>query len=92
MGHIGVTLNNAFAKPIWDNVKYWSKLVAKYKGVEVEILRDNQLLVTVSLDVRMRCDHAGVELCLGLFGYSISFKYYDTRHWDYENNRWQVYE
>ena len=37
-------------------------------------------------------DHAGVSLWLGLFGFDLGLHFYDTRHWDYENNRWEVYE
>ena len=37
-------------------------------------------------------DHAGVSLWLGLSGFDVGLHFYDTRHWDYENNRWEVYE
>ena len=31
-------------------------------------------------------DHAGVEIEVGILGYGISFRMYDTRHWDWEQN------
>ena len=37
-------------------------------------------------------DHAGVSLWLGLLGFDVGLHFHDTRHWDYENNRWEVYE
>lgn len=37
-------------------------------------------------------DHAGLYLEFGLLGYSIMFSVYDSRHWDYENNTWEVYD
>lgn len=39
-----------------------------------------------------KCDHAGVSLKLGLFGYQIEGRFYDTRHWDYDTNDYQVYD
>ena len=37
-------------------------------------------------------DHAGVSLWLGLLGFDVGLHFHDTRHWDYENNRWEAYE
>ena len=37
-------------------------------------------------------DHAGVSLWLGLLGFDVGLHFYDTRHWDNENDRWEVYE
>jgi hypothetical protein len=36
-------------------------------------------------------DHAGWNFEIGLFGGIFVLSYYDTRHWDYENNCWEVY-
>ena len=46
------------------------------------------------IDIRwgIREDHAGIEICVGLFGYGINFRIYDTRHWNYEKKAWEVYE
>lgn len=37
-------------------------------------------------------DHAGVSLWLGLLGFDVGLHFYDTRHWDYDNDRWEVCE
>jgi len=37
-------------------------------------------------------DHAGVRLELGLAGYQLDISFSDSRHWDYKNNRWVIYE
>ena len=37
-------------------------------------------------------DHAGFELLIGVFGYGIHFSIYDTRHWNYELDKWIAYE
>jgi hypothetical protein len=36
-------------------------------------------------------DHAGPNLHCWIFGYGFVVQLYDTRHWDYENERWQEY-
>lgn len=89
---LSVALHNPFAKQDWDNVKCWSKLLTKHKAVEAEILRDNQMLIDVSARISIRQDHAGAELCVGIWKYSVSIKLYDTRHWDNKTNAWAVYD
>ena len=34
------------------------------------------------------CDHAGFRFYIEISGYSINFRIYDSRHWDYEKNDW----
>jgi hypothetical protein len=46
----------------------------------------------VHCSITARTDHAGVSAKLALLGYSIHFSFYDTRHWDSENDQWQVYD
>jgi hypothetical protein len=31
-------------------------------------------------------DHAGFEIVIGVLGYGVSFRMYDIRHWDSEQN------
>ena len=38
------------------------------------------------------CDHAGLSLKLGLFGYQVEGRFYDSRHWDYDTNDYVVYD
>lgn len=68
--------------------KTWK--VAKNKAIEVEHLRTNILLM---FDFRLsfRQDHAGVAVGIGVLGHEARVEFYDVRHWDYENNRWYVY-
>ncbi len=42
---------------------------------------------------RTKCDHAGPNFIFSLLDlFWINLSFYDTRHWDYENNCWQKYE
>jgi hypothetical protein len=38
----------------------------------------------------MRQDHAGSGLEIELLGWSIDYRFYDDRHWDYKNNCWEA--
>jgi hypothetical protein len=62
----------------------------KNKFWEVQAMRTDDI---VSLDFRIttHCDHAGVDLWLGLASYSINFRLYDARHWDYSRGQYCVY-
>ena len=42
--------------------------------------------------IEWKTDHAGVSLWLGILGFDVGLHFHDTRHWDYENNRWVIYE
>jgi hypothetical protein len=33
-----------------------------------------------------------LQVMLGVLGYGIAFRIYDTRHWDYETNTWVNYD
>ena len=37
-------------------------------------------------------DHAGFKFDIEVFGYFLSVQIYDTRHWDYENHKWETYD
>lgn len=45
-------------------------------------------LFAVKALLKTHCDHAGLSVELALLGLSAEFMIYDTRHWDYEENRW----
>ena len=67
----------------------WSKhkIIFKHKAWELSAYHTNTI-VELYFHYRIRCDHAGVKFMFSLFGYSIEFNLYDTRHWDYEKNTW----
>ena len=49
-------------------------------------------LFRFELNVRWKTDHAGVSIWFGLLGFDVGLHFHDTRHWDNENDRWEVYE
>jgi hypothetical protein len=83
---------NPWAKENFANLWNKSWLPFKNKGVELELIRHAYDLFEVHLSLTARTDHAGVSAKLALFGYSIHFSFYDTRHWNYKTKAWEVYE
>ena len=74
----------------FDNIKSWSgNTPLKNKFWELEILKTTDVF-TVMVRWTHRQDHAGVSFELGVLGYSISFQFYDNRHWDYETGSWVI--
>jgi hypothetical protein len=73
----------------WDNIYNRSAVFGK-KAVEFEIYRDTTI-VSFAFRWNIRQDHAGMNLELGLFGYTVSAQYYDTRHWNEEEGRFYNY-
>ena len=63
----------------------------KNKFVELEVLKNNTV-VSFVFRLTTRQDHSGLRLELGLLGYSFDFKFYDSRHWNYETNKWATYD
>lgn len=62
-------------------------LPVKNKYWEFEVIRSGSI-VEFDFTVRTRCDHAGVQLNIGLFNYSVNLSIYDSRHWDYKDSRY----
>lgn len=71
----------------------WSKVYntpIKHKCVEVEFNRDNTL-VAFALNWTIRKDHGGLIIGAGLFGYCLHFIFYDNRHWNSDEGRYEEY-
>jgi hypothetical protein len=64
----------------------------KHKHFELEVYQDCDNLLHFHFNWTTRCDHAGVKLELGLFGYELIFNLYDSRHWNCKTNTWEVYD
>jgi hypothetical protein len=89
MIHINFALSNPWGKD-FKNLWNRSGTIVRHKAWEAEILRNRQL-IGFHISYTIRQDHAGLSLEIGLFGYSISFQIYDTRHWSYKRNGWVSY-
>ena len=76
----------------WSNV--WNRAYStpfKNKFVELEFIKDNSIL-SFMFRLTTRQSHGGLEMELGVLGYSFSFNFYDNRHWDSETEKYKVYD
>jgi hypothetical protein len=89
MIHFSIGLLNPFSNR-WDNI-YNRSAVHGNKAVEFEVYRDTTI-ISFAFRWNIRQDHAGMNLELGLFGYTVSVHYYDTRHWNEEAGRFYIYD
>ena len=94
MFHFKFNIDTPWEKT-WDDIwsKYFGRL-SEHKSLEMQFMKD-YYLVGINLDfsyVFKGCDHAGPEIALSLFGYTFTMHIYDHRHWDDDNNCWEVYE
>ena len=63
----------------------------KNKFIEMEVLKDNSIL-SFHFHLTARQSQSGLDLEMGVLGYSFNFKFYDCRHWDYQNGRYETYD
>jgi hypothetical protein len=75
-------------EPIWNK----SGSITKRKHWELELYRDFSDLFGITVDTFCSGrDHAGPSIKLSLIGYTFHASIYDSRHWNYEANDWEVY-
>jgi len=89
-----INLRFSITNPWWDrfeNIKCWAGGTPfKHKFWEVQIMKSDDI-VAFDLRTTTQTDHAGIDLWVGLLGYSINAQLYDNRHWNFKENRWMVY-
>jgi len=57
--------------------------IGKHKYWELEHGYYAKILLDLHISIDRHCDHAVINLRVGLLGYNISLHFYDTRHWNY---------
>lgn len=68
----------------WDILFLFSGLLGHDHAWEFNGYATHQI-VDLSFSYTRKCDHAGIMCMIGLFGYSIEFNLYDTRHYERTN-------
>jgi hypothetical protein len=64
----------------WNPYKFWDFSISK-----------NSFIFGFAFDFSIRQDHAGFGFDISIFGWGIDYRFYDDRHWDYENGCWEEY-
>lgn len=68
--------------------------ITTYKTFEIQTGRWKEHCPYFDFQFRWsrKCDHAGLRLGMELFGLHLYLELYDTRHWNYDNNKWCEYD
>jgi hypothetical protein len=90
MIYINLTIRNPWSDR-FEIVWSWGQKIFKHKAWEVEIYRSDTV-AELEFKITSQEDHAGVALGLGLLSYTLRAQLYDTRHWNYATQCWEVYE
>jgi len=89
-----INFNFAVENPFsdrWNTIWFRNGTLPKHKAWEFNGYRTHYI-IDVDFRLNFKGDHAGLHTMIGLFGYSIEFSVYDTRHWDYEKDCWKHYD
>jgi hypothetical protein len=90
--YVNITILNLFKKSKTKYKKYISfyKPISENKNVELEAFYSNYEIFKFELNSHLiGRDHAGFDLSINILGFEVSFRFYDSRHWDYGNWRWE---
>lgn len=85
-------LQNPWTKDRFKNLGCLHGRISKNKAWELEHTFYDGMLADCNFEFTTKGDHAGLDLALGILGYGVHFRIYDTRHWDYETNDWVKYD
>lgn len=93
MIEIRLAIKHPRRKENFKNLFSKTKQLNKHKFFEFEIIRYKYYFFEFDLVTSWRGrDHAGPNLEIGIFGYSICLKIYDSRHWNHVTNNWENYD
>ena len=94
MINLNFTVSNPWSSRwtiLWNRSRFVGKNYYRNKVVEFNGYQTNHL-INVDFNFKPAGDHGGVRIMLGLLGYDVELHFYDTRHWDYKTNTWEVYD
>ena len=70
--------------------KEWQ--TSKYKHLEVQCSKGGNSLIGFDFNCSTRCSHAGICFGVSFFRYFFMINFYDSRHWNYDKNRYVNYD
>lgn len=92
MIRFNLVLQNIWSKEDFRDIWNKSGSITKHKHWELQLTKYTPEYIGLKLDTCWRGrDHAGISVELMLIGYCFHVNIYDSRHWDYENNCWEIY-
>lgn len=85
-------IKNPYCKNKFDGILCWHEKITKYKNWEFEIIYSDAYWFMLEFDLAFTGkDHAGVRFNIGIGPFACELQIYDSRHWDYDTDTWEVY-
>lgn len=75
-------LTNPFAPDYFKNLGCIFGRIGQNWAWELEHTFYSLLLIDIDINVAINEDHQGIDFTVGVLGYGIHFKVYDTRHYE----------
>jgi len=91
MINLRLEILNPWSRDRFKNLGSVSGKITQNKSWELEHTFCDSVIFDIEFKFTTKQDHAGLELVFGILGYEVHFRICDNRHWDYENDRWAVY-
>jgi len=85
MIYIGFGISNPFWRKRFKNLWNRTWFLSENKNLEIEFCRTTGLIGFSITLAPTAVDHAGFEFSIDLLGYTFSFNFYDTRHWEQDH-------
>jgi len=63
----------------------------KFWEIQLDRWNDWTSYFDFHLSFTRKTDHAGFRFGFDIIGFSFNLEIYDSRHWNYENNKWENY-
>lgn len=87
-----LVIKNPWSKGVFLSLWEWTHLLWGHKVLELQLYKYGVDFFGTALSTGWRGrDHAGPEFELIAFGRTLVIKVYDSRHWDYNNHKWEEY-
>ena len=81
-------IRNPWSRDRFKNLGCVFGKITKNMTWEIEHTYHDGMLVDLDFEFTTKQDHAGLHFSVGFLGYNFDFNFYDSRHWDNENNCW----
>ena len=75
-------LTNPFVPDYFRNLGCRYGKIGQFWAWELEHCFYPRALVDIDISITAKEDHQGVEFTVGVLGYGVHFRIYDTRHYD----------
>lgn len=77
-----LVVQNPWAGDNFKSLFVYNKKLTKFKALEIQGMYypTNILELSLDLTVRRSRSHSGLNVMLGVFGYSLGITFYDSRH------------